>query len=138
MQQQAGTEGAGERGKRDPRDGGGGWSALTLFPSFSHPLAANHLHGFRQLIFTYLVGASVGPGRARLLGFRVGFAGQNPSLGTLRLSGFGPFRASGFSGLFQAFLVYIQHIVSFLGQMLFNSIDTEFSEILLLIVLVDK
>ena len=60
MQQQAGSERAGERGKRDPRDGGGGgWSALTLFPSFSHPLAANHLHGFRQLIFTYLVGAEV-------------------------------------------------------------------------------
>ena len=54
----------------------------------------------------------VGTGRARLLGFRVGFAGQNPSLGTLRLSGFGPFRASGFSGLFQAVLVHIQHEVS--------------------------
>ena len=58
MQQQAGSERASERGKRDPRDGGG-WSALTLLPSFSHPLAANHLHGFRQLIFTYLVGAEV-------------------------------------------------------------------------------
>ena len=46
---------------------------------------------------------SVGTGRARLLGFRVGFAGQNPSLGTLRLSDFGPFRALGFSGLFQLF-----------------------------------
>ena len=52
---------------------------------------------------------SVVTGRARLLGFRVGFAGQNPSLGTLRLSGFGPFQASGFSGLFQAFLVHVQH-----------------------------
>ena len=51
---------------------------------------------------------SVVTGRARLLGFRVGFVGQNPSLGTLRLSGFGPFRALGFSGLFQAFLVYVQ------------------------------
>ena len=56
---------------------------------------------------------SVVTGRARLLGFRVGFGGQNPSLGTLRLSGFGLFRALGFSGLFQAFLVYIQHTVSF-------------------------
>ena len=56
---------------------------------------------------------SVGTGRARLLGFRVGFAGQNPSLGTLRLSGFGPFRASGFSGLFQAFLVHVQHEIGF-------------------------
>ena len=52
-----------------------------------------------------LSGFSVGTGRARLLGFRVGFASQNPSLGTLRLSDFGPFRALGFSGLFQAFLV---------------------------------
>ena len=49
------------------------------------------------------IGISVGTGRARLLGFRVGFAGQNPSLGTLRLLGFGPFRALGFSGLFRAF-----------------------------------
>ena len=45
---------------------------------------------------------SVVTGRARLMGFRVGFAGQNPSLGTLRLSGFGPFRASGFFGLLWA------------------------------------
>ena len=37
--------------------------------------------------------SSVGTGRARLLGFRVGFGGQNPSLGTLRLLGFGLFRA---------------------------------------------
>ena len=51
---------------------------------------------------------SVGTGRARLLGFRVGFGGQNPSLGTLRLLGFGPFRALGFSGFFQAFLVHVQ------------------------------
>ena len=57
-------------------------------------------------------GTSVGTGRARLLGFRVGFGGQNPSLGTLRLSGFGPFRALGFSGLFQAFLVPVKHEVS--------------------------
>ena len=56
--------------------------------------------------------SSVGTGRARLLGFRVRFAGQNPSLGTLRLSGFGPFRASGFSRLFQAFLDHIQHDIS--------------------------
>ena len=59
---------------------------------------------------------SVVTGRARLLGFRVGFAGQNPSLGTLRLwafSGFGLFWAlPGFSGLFQAFLVHVQHEVS--------------------------
>ena len=68
---------------------------------------------------------SVGTGRARLLGFRVGFAGQNPSLGTLRLSGFGLFWALGFPGLFQAFLVYIQHIVSFfesnVNQLIQNS-----------------
>ena len=56
---QGASERSSERGKRDPRDSGGGWSTLTLFPSFSHPLAANHLHGFRQLIFTYLVGAEV-------------------------------------------------------------------------------
>ena len=62
------------------------------------------------------VARSVGTGRARLSGFRVGFGGQNPSLGTLRLSGFGLFRALGFSGLFQAFLVYIQHILSFFGS----------------------
>ena len=68
---------------------------------------------------------SVGTGWARLLGFRVGFVGQNPSLGTLRLSGFGPFRALGFSRLFQAFLVYVQSKVSF------------FSQILLLLVLLD-
>ena len=71
------------------------------------------------------VHSSVVTGRARLLGFRVGFAGQNPSLGTLRLSGFGLFRALGFSGLFQAFLVYIQHIVSFfesnVNQLIQNS-----------------
>jgi len=58
----------------------------------------------------------VGTGWARLLGFRVGFSGQNPSLGILRLSGFGPFRALGFFGLFwafagvfHAFLVHVQH-----------------------------
>ena len=55
---------------------------------------------------TPTVRGSVVTGRARLLGFRVGFGGQNPSLGTLRLLGFGLFRALGFSGLFQAFLVY--------------------------------
>ena len=63
--------------------------------------------------------ASVGTGRARLLGFRVGFAGQNPSLGTLRLSGFGPFQALGFSGLFQAFLVPVKHEVSYLFHHVF-------------------
>ena len=52
-----------------------------------------------------LILSSVVTGWARLLGFRVGFASQNPSLGTLRLLGFGPFWALGFSGLFQAFLV---------------------------------
>ena len=41
--------------------------------------------------------------RAGLLGFWVRFAGQNPSLGTLRVLGFGLF------GLFQAFLVRVQH-----------------------------
>jgi len=51
--------------------------------------------------------SSVVTGRVRLLGFRVGFVGQNPSLGILRLSGCGPFRALGFSGLFQAFLMSI-------------------------------
>ena len=43
-----------------------------------------------------LVTVIVGTGRARLVGFRVGFSGQNPSLGILRLLGFGPFWASGF------------------------------------------
>ena len=42
-------------------------------------------------------------GRARLSGFRVGLGVQNPGLATLGFSGFGLFRASGFSGLFQAF-----------------------------------
>ena len=70
--------------------------------------------------------SSVGTGRARLLGFWVGFGGQNPSLATLRLSGFGPFRALGFFGLFQAFLVHVQHqvglfISSCLSWMLFHS-----------------
>ena len=42
-------------------------------------------------------------GRARLSGFRVGLGVQNPGLATLGFSGFGLFRALGFSGLFQAF-----------------------------------
>ena len=54
---------------------------------------------------------SVVTGRARLLGFRVGFVGQNPSLRTLRLSGFGPFWASGFFGLCQAFVDHVKHEV---------------------------
>ena len=55
---------------------------------------------------------SVGTGRARLLGFRVGFAGQNPSLVTLRLPGFGPFWALDCFGLFQAFVAHVKHEVS--------------------------
>ena len=57
--------------------------------------------------------SSVVTGRARLLGFRVGFVGQNPSLGTLRLSGFGPFWASGFFGLCQAFVDHVKHEIDF-------------------------
>ena len=59
----------------------------------------------------YVVITIVVTGRARLLGFRVEFVGQNPSLRTLRLSGFGPFWASAFFGLCQAFVDHVKHEV---------------------------
>ena len=42
-------------------------------------------------------------GRARPVGFWAGLNVQNPGLAAFGLSGFGLFRASGFSGLFRAF-----------------------------------
>ena len=59
----------------------------------------------------YVVITIVVTGRGRLLGFRVEFVGQNPSLRTLRLSGFGPFWASAFFGLCQAFVDHVKHEV---------------------------
>ena len=49
---------------------------------------------------------SVLTGRARLLGFRVGFRAQNPSLPLLRPSGFRLFQALGFFKLFQSFSIF--------------------------------
>ena len=47
--------------------------------------------------------AIVVTGQARPVGFWAGLNVQNPGLATLGFSGFGLFRASGFSGLFRAF-----------------------------------